>query len=246
MSSTLLAALQNSLLPFAATLLGGLAALWRAPTPLMRSAIQHFAAGVVFSAIAVELLPELVGTHASIPVMIGFIAGILLMLIVKSWTEKLSSFPRLSTERINPTGMIAIVAIDIFIDGLLIGIGYAAGESRGQMLSYALTLELGFLGLAAASGLAAATVARRKILLIVAGLAALVVAGIVIGFVTLSGVSRPVLAVLLAFGAAALLYLVTEELLVEAHEVPETPWLTGFFSWISGVFRVGNECRCID
>lgn len=34
---------------------------------------------------------------------------------------------------------------------------------------------------------------------------------------------------MLAFGAAALLYLVTEELLVEAHEGQETPLLTALF-----------------
>jgi ZIP family zinc transporter len=33
----------------------------------------------------------------------------------------------------------------------------------------------------------------------------------------------------LAFGLAALLYLVTEELLVEAHEVPETSAQTAMF-----------------
>lgn len=34
----------------------------------------------------------------------------------------------------------------------------------------------------------------------------------------------------LAFGAAALVYLVPEELLVEAHEVRETPWSAAMFS----------------
>ena len=35
----------------------------------------------------------------------------------------------------------------------------------------------------------------------------------------------------LAFGAAALLYLVTEELLVEAHETPDTNWhVIAFFA----------------
>ena len=34
---------------------------------------------------------------------------------------------------------------------------------------------------------------------------------------------------LLSFGSAALLYLVTEELLVEAHEEPETPLSTATF-----------------
>jgi ZIP family zinc transporter len=33
----------------------------------------------------------------------------------------------------------------------------------------------------------------------------------------------------LAFGLMALLYLVTEELLVEAHEKPDTPLITGMF-----------------
>ena len=36
--------------------------------------------------------------------------------------------------------------------------------------------------------------------------------------------------VLLGIGTVALLYLVTEELLVEAHEVPETSWaISAFF-----------------
>ena len=39
----------------------------------------------------------------------------------------------------------------------------------------------------------------------------------------------PALETVLAFGAAALLYLVTEELLVEAHEIPDTPLITAAF-----------------
>ncbi|MDW4783771.1 transporter, partial [Escherichia coli] len=32
-----------------------------------------------------------------------------------------------------------------------------------------------------------------------------------------------------AFGLIALLYLVTEELLVEAHQTPDRPWVTAMF-----------------
>ena len=32
-----------------------------------------------------------------------------------------------------------------------------------------------------------------------------------------------------AFGLIALLYLVTEELLIEAHEIPDRPWVTALF-----------------
>lgn len=222
-------ALQNALIPFAATLFGGAIALFKTPSAVARSAIQHFAAGVVFSAISLELLPELIGKHAPVSVMVGFSGGILSMLAIKALTAKLSAFPRLKMSGAGPVGMMVVVAVDIFIDGLLIGIGFAAGETRGKMLSMALTLELLFLGLAAASGLAAAAVGRGKIILATLALGCLVVVGILVGAVPLGSLSGPMLAGLLAFGAAALLYLVTEELLVEAHEVPETPWLTGAF-----------------
>ena len=43
------------------------------------------------------------------------------------------------------------------------------------------------------------------------------------GTVLLADVSGPILIIVLTFGPAALLSLVTEELLVEAHEVAETP-----------------------
>lgn len=39
----------------------------------------------------------------------------------------------------------------------------------------------------------------------------------------------PVVAGFLAFGLMALLFLVTEELLVEAHKAPDSPWITSLF-----------------
>lgn len=50
--------------------------------------------------------------------------------------------------------------------------------------------------------------------------------GAVGGAVLLGGASAQVLAAVLAFGAAAVLYLAVEELMIEAHENAETPWLT--------------------
>ena len=48
----------------------------------------------------------------------------------------------------------------------------------------------------------------------------------VLGNILLSGASNAVIAAALAFSAAALLYLVTEELLIEAHTVEEKPIAT--------------------
>jgi ZIP family zinc transporter len=44
-----------------------------------------------------------------------------------------------------------------------------------------------------------------------------------------AGMSGGFLAGVLGFGVASLLYLVTEELLAEAHEVPDTPVVTATF-----------------
>ncbi len=57
----------------------------------------------------------------------------------------------------------------------------------------------------------------------------LVSVGAVIGNIALKDVSEEVLEIVLSFGLAALLYLVTEGLLVEAHEEPESSLSTTFF-----------------
>ena len=54
-------------------------------------------------------------------------------------------------------------------------------------------------------------------------------ASALIGFTLLVGAPAAVLATLLAFGSAALLYLVTEELLVRAHDLGETRLITSLF-----------------
>ena len=45
----------------------------------------------------------------------------------------------------------------------------------------------------------------------------------------LGGLSGAPFAAVLGFGSAALLYPVTDELLVQAHEIPETPLTTAAF-----------------
>ena len=59
--------------------------------------------------------------------------------------------------------------------------------------------------------------------------ALLLLVGAGVGVYFLAGASGLVLDAVMSFGVAALLYLVTEELLTEAHEVDETPILTSMF-----------------
>lgn len=208
-------------------ILGGVIAAWRPPGPYMRSAILHFAGGVVLAVVAVELLPHVMQIDDPPYVVAGFSMGIGLMLLIKRVTHHLEE-KKESSNAIS-MGLIFGVGIDIFIDGLLLGIGFAAGAKEGLLLTGALTAEVLSLGLATATSLGQSGVSRLKSVGMVAGLALLFAAGAGGGATVLSGLTGRPLETVLSFGVAALLYLVTEELLIEAHEVEETPWLTATF-----------------
>lgn len=220
-----------TLIPVAATVLGGAIATVRVPSEKARSLVQHFAAGVVMAVVAGELLPEMTREHRPLGVLIGFVLGVALMLGVKAFTERIERGSEQAGEGDgdSKTGLLIAVSIDVFLDGLLIGVGFAAGERVGTLLVVALTLELLFLGVSVAASLTEAKVGRSRTLLTVVALSALVVLGALLGGSLLAGLSGLALEIVLSFGAAALMYLVVEELLTEAHEVKETPLITASF-----------------
>ena len=65
-----------SLIPVFTMVVGGIIAIIRKPNGNVRSLILHFAAGVVFSVVAVELLPDIVKNHQPTQVVIGFTLGL--------------------------------------------------------------------------------------------------------------------------------------------------------------------------
>lgn len=213
--------------PAVAVVVGGILASVRVPGPATRSAVQHFAAGVVFAALATELLPEVMHRRLPFVTIGGFALGVAVMLGMKALTER-SPEKAVAKGRL-PTSLLWALGLDIALDGILIGIGVATGEKQGMLLTIALTLEVLFLGVSGASALSGAGVSRVKTVLVTMGLGGLLLAGAGAGAVLLNGISGAALDAVLSFGMAALLYLVTEELLVEAHEAPETPLLSATF-----------------
>ncbi|MEO8072301.1 MAG: ZIP family metal transporter [Acidobacteriota bacterium] len=226
MDSALLNVLSFALLPVAAAIVGAMIAAFRPPNSTVRSYIQHLAAGVVFSVVAVELLPEIVAKHAPVEVAVGFALGVLLMLGIRYFTHNLEEKKQKNESSV---GLLVAIGVDVLLDGLLIGISFSADAKAGRLLTFALMIELLSLGLAVAVALGKAGKSRLKIILTVALLSLLIVVGAAIGATVLREVSTSVLEIVLSFGLAALLFLVTEELLVEAHEEPETPLATATF-----------------
>lgn len=112
---------------------------------------------------------------------------------------------------------------------MLVGLGAQLGSTQALILTIALTLEILFLSLSLAAELNDRGLIARRAALTCSGLGLFTAAGAVASAALLSGVGAAVLAFVLAFGAAALLYLAVEELLVEAHEQTETTLLSAMF-----------------
>jgi len=120
-----------------------------------------------------------------------------------------------------PWGHVVAICVDGMMDGLLIGLAYAASTSAGLSMAIATSIEMGFLGLSFSATIKASTTSANKhiliaitpgILMFIVGMLAYVMGAaltampaIFIGFI--------------AFAVVALLYLVTQELLVEARAV---------------------------
>ncbi len=223
-------------IPALVALGGGILAYVWSPSHQMRSLIQHFAAGVVLAALAVELLPEIEREHAPGLVLAGsFAMGSLFMYGLKLWTLRLEhqALIKGTAAGLN-TGLLLATFIDVATDGFIIGAGFAAGGKTGTILALGLSVELLFLGLA----LASEATASWRIIAISGALGGTVLIFSLSGNALLSGASHAVIGGALAFSAAALLYLVTEELLMEAHETQEKPISTlvlfgGFLSFWS-------------
>ena len=234
---TMLRVLAYSLIPTAAVVAGGIAALFRSPGPKVQSSIQHFAAGVLFAALATELLPDVMHQEKPVAAVAGFASGVAVMLIIKSLLEALdkktkersSGRKEDSEEKEFPTTFFVTLAVDILVDGLVLGIGFSAGGKQGVLLTIALAIELLSLGLSSSASLSRAGIAKTKTIALTGALGVLFVSGAMVGTALLGRLSGASLEIVLSFGSAVLLYLVTEELLVEAHEVPETPLLTSTF-----------------
>ena len=215
--------------PVLATVAGAALAVLRPPGPRATSAIQHFAAGVVLAAVAGEVLPDLRERGGYGITTLGFAVGVGLLLFLQRFEPRAEGGPGADDGAAFPLGLVLVVGVDLVVDGLLVGVGVTLGQGAGLVLTVALTLEVLFLGLAVTAQLVQAGVTRVRAAATTSALSLGVALGAVAGAVLLDGASDRTQALVLAFAAAALLWLVVEELLVEAHERTETPLLTTMF-----------------
>jgi zinc transporter, ZIP family len=210
--------------PIVAGIIGSFIAVRRTPPDTLVAGVQHLAAGVVMAAVAVEVLPDLRERGPLWLVVLGFSCGVALLVILGRFEGQ-----EPGTGGVVPVSFLAVLGVDLFIDGLLVGAGAVVSTGTAIVVTIALTLEVLFLGVATSLQLAAAGVARTRAALITSSLTMLIGIGAMLGALVLPRAGSATLTVVLALAAAALLWLVVEELLVEAHETPHRPWMAVLF-----------------
>lgn len=206
--------------PAIAMLIGGLAAGHLRLSSWGHCASQFFSAGMIL-AVCGGLMKELTesGSAAAFCLSAGFGAGVATMVLVKRIAvdgDVQSDSP--SPVKAFPWSYILAVAIDSLVDGLLLGMVGVETPREVLMMAAATAIEMGALGLSCSVALLTRSKLSRFSCVI--GMPIILVAGGCIGAFAASALRRFPLAYtfMLAYGIAALLYLVLQELLVEANE----------------------------
>lgn len=216
-------------LPVLAAMIGTLIGTFYRIGPRGLSHLQHLAAGIIFSVVAVEILPDIIHRQNPTLLTIGFSAGVGFMLLLAHLSESRNDQNEPSLPRRLPWPLLAGVGVDVFLDGLILALTLHTFENAGRLLSLALSVELLSVGLTLTGSLRKIKRSRPFILGLNFLVFSLLGLGTLIGMIGLPFLPDYALDLVLSFGLAALLFLVTEELLVESHREVDTHVSTVFF-----------------
>jgi len=131
-----------------------------------------------------------------------------------------------------PIGLISAVWVNGAIDGLLIGIAFVSSGTAGLITAIALGIEQGLLGITTTKSLSRSFTTFSTFAISVLLVIPIPIFGLIAG-IYLNTLPPELFACINAFGLSGLLYLVTEELLIEAHEDPETDkWYVSYHTFL--------------
>ncbi|MCH9610616.1 MAG: hypothetical protein S4CHLAM81_02220 [Chlamydiales bacterium] len=207
-----------SMIPAFAALLGGTTGYLYKPEGQWLSILQHFVAGILIAAVSLDLLPQVTSSHQPFLVSLFFILGVVIIFAVEHGIHHLMDQKQ--------SGLILGAALDLLVDGLLIGFSFVGGFKSGLLIAISLSFCAFFLSLTVVS-----TIKRGRIAVLLL-LACMLPLGTVIG----SFIASKVLLEVLSMAVAALLYLGIEGLLCQAHRKNEKSWVS--FSFFLGFILV--------
>ncbi|OLT35736.1 ZIP family zinc transporter [Actinomadura sp. CNU-125] len=214
-------------LPAAANFAGGLIAEVRPVSDRSLGFALHAAAGIVIAVVGLEIMPRALEASAAWVPMLAFVAGAGLFLGLDRLADHLEARTASSGRNGDggaPWAIYGGVALDLFSDGILIGTGAVINPSLGVLLALGQAPADLPEGFAAAAALRGANVPRRRRLAAGSGFAIPILAGAVAGYLALREAPQTVTLSVLAFTGGALLSVVVEEMVQQAHEANDSRW----------------------
>jgi len=140
-----------------------------------------------------------------------------------------------------PWSLALAVVIDSIVDGMLIGLASAVCRESGMLMATATTIEMGFLGYSFACSVLRKVKRGCGLLILAVPPAMMVVASLVAAFCTDSLKGSGAFVALIAFAMVALLYLVVQELLVEAHEKEGGSFQTSVWLYVGLAISIATD-----
>ena len=192
---------------------------------------MYLAAVVVCAFVAVELLPEIQRRALVCDVVLGFALGIGTMLGVDRVLDRMRSKdneetddaverPQQVSDRVRDSSappraatavglsLLVAIGIDFLLDGLLLGVGFAAGARIGILLAFAEAAEQLSVGLAVAGEMMSAGLSLTRVITIVSALGSLVFVSALHGATALRRLFGESVELVVSCGLAAIFYLV--------------------------------------
>lgn len=197
-----------------------LAERFDAPQRAISAALQ-FAAGVIAALVAISLMPLPVREGPQGPVALAFFLGGAVFVVFEYYSAQRAAAASPAGSETLSFGLFLGILVDMFIDGIIIGVGATLTLKTGVLLALGIvisTLPLAFLTTTTAKKQGVSS-ERRRLLSILYVLA--ILTGAILGYVLLRNQSESVRLVLIAFASGFLITLVAQSLIPEANREGE-------------------------
>ncbi|MBA1158862.1 ZIP family metal transporter [Microvirga mediterraneensis] len=214
-----------ALLPAAGNFAGGVLAELIPTSRRTLSRALHVAAGIIVAVVGVELMPEALEGAAPWLMVLGFCLGGTAFILLDAAMERF----RGGGKATGPWLVYAAVFIDLFSDGLMIGVGSVVSFSLALVLAVGQVTADVPEGFAAIANFRDKGVARSERLVLSASFVAATLLGASVGYWLLRDQSQATQVTALAFTAGLLILAAVEEMLGEAHEATEDCRITAAF-----------------
>lgn len=232
-------------LPVLGNFTGGLFAEFVRTTPRLLNVALHAAAGIVIAVVAVEIMPEALGTVQTSAIALSFLLGGGTYLLIEAVIDRLQG--NSDDEQSGMWRIYIAVSVDLFSDGLLIGAGSAVSFSLAFVLAIGQVMADIPEGFATIANFREKGVSRARRLALSAAFAVPVLVAALLGYFLLRGQSDAVKLSALVFTAGLLTVAAVEEMIREAHESAADTRASVFaftggfalFTLVSGYFEAG-------